>query len=220
MQSSILLLITIALSICSFLQSVDALNERTKSQDVCKNAKVLENGEQIRGGSCSVTVQGEIPNENSMVSTTIFFPPNGGVIQAKKTFTIVTKTINLNTGFFSDPAKEYYIFPQTLGKNGLIQGHSHVTVQKFENGQQILDPKKFAFFKGLNNNAKVNGELNLEVPGGLDVGSYRLCTMVSSFTHQPVLMPVAQRGAQDDCVRFKVANQGKKKRSLKKRYVN
>jgi transcription initiation factor TFIID subunit 15 len=39
--------------------------------------------------------------------------------------------------------------------------------------------------------------------------------MTSSSNHQPVLMPVAQRGAQDDCQKFSVGqgNGGNKKRT-------
>jgi hypothetical protein len=42
------------------------------------------------------------------------------------------------------------------------------------------------------------------VTGGLPAGNYRVCSMTSSSNHQPVLMPVAQRGAQDDCQKFTV----------------
>lgn len=44
--------------------------------------------------------------------------------------------------------------------------------------------------------------------GGLPAGNYRVCTMTSSSNHQPVLMPVAQRGAQDDCQKFVVGGTG------------
>lgn len=43
---------------------------------------------------------------------------------------------------------------------------------------------------------------------GLEKGFYRVCTMSSAANHQPVLMPVAQRGAQDDCQRFSVGKKG------------
>jgi len=37
--------------------------------------------------------------------------------------------------------------------------------------------------------------------------------MTAAANHQPVIMPVAQRGAQDDCVRFSVGmRQGGKAR--------
>lgn len=215
-MKSFLLLITIALSVVSFLQSVDAVDKNTKSKDVCKLSKLQpEDGTQIRDGSCSQTVQGEIPNVNNLVATMITFPQDGQTIQAGKTFTIRTKTVKLATGFFSDPAIQYNLLPQTLDNKGQIQGHSHVTVQK---AADVLDATKFVFFKGLNDPADRNGELTTVVDKGLPSGSYRLCTMVSSFTHQPVIMPIAQRGAQDDCVRFKVANGGKKKRGLKTRH--
>ncbi|RIA90200.1 hypothetical protein C1645_797090 [Glomus cerebriforme] len=139
-----------------------------------------------------------------MVSTVIRFPKNNDVLKENTPFTIRTKTINIVTGFFDDPLKQYYIFPQTLNSKGLIQGHSHVTVQKIQDENEPLDPEIFAFFKGLNDPADANGELTVLVDNGLPAGKYRLCTMVSSFAHQPVLMPVAQRGSQDDCVRFTV----------------
>jgi transcription initiation factor TFIID subunit 15 len=68
-----------------------------------------------------------------------------------------------------------------------------------------LDATTFAFFKGINNAGDGNGLLSATVPGGLAAGNYRVCTMGSSSNHQPVLMPVAQRGAQDDCQKFTIA---------------
>jgi len=183
---------------------VFALDASTKN-NVCKlSKKKLGDGTQNKQGSCVETFMGEIPDVNHMVSTLIRFPKNNEVIEANKNFTIVTETINLTTGFFDDPLKQYYIFPQTLDGQGFIQGHSHVTVQKLI-GNGVPDPRIFAFFKGLNDKAK-NGLLSTVVNKGLPAGKYRLCTMVSSFAHQPTLMPVAQRGAQDDCVRFTVKN--------------
>jgi len=187
---------------------VFALDASTKN-NVCKlSKKTLGDGTQNPKGSCVETFMGEIPDVNRMVSTLIRFPKNNEVIKENKKFTIVTETINLVTGFFDDPVKQYYIFPQTLDNQGLIQGHSHVTVQKLI-GNDVPDPRAFAFFKGLNDKAK-NGLLSTVVENGLPAGKYRLCTMVSSFAHQPTLMPVAQRGAQDDCVRFTVVkNKGR-----------
>jgi len=173
--------------------------------DVCKiSGKALGNGTQNRDGSCVETFMGEIPNVDHMVSTVLLFPKNNEVIKEKEPFTIRSKTINLKTGFFDDPVTQYYIFPQTLDDNGDIQGHSHVVIQKIEDPNEPPNPEIFAFFKGLNEAADANGELSTLVEKGLPAGDYRCCTMVSSFAHQPTLMPVAQRGAQDDCVRFTV----------------
>ncbi|CAG8833909.1 36870_t:CDS:1, partial [Racocetra persica] len=63
-------------------------------------------------------------------------------------------------------------------------------------------PTKHTVFKALNDKTK-NNELSVKVDG-LPRGFYRLCTMSSTHSHQPVIMPVAQRGSQDDCIRFKV----------------
>lgn len=203
--------IIITILVASMLADVFAVKVDTKSKDVCKKSGLdIANGDQNKEGSCSQTFMGEIPNIDRMISTLIRFPANNEVITENKPFTIRTETTNLNTGFFSDPAKTYYKFPQALDKSGRIQGHSHVTIQKL-NGRGVPDPRIFAFFKGLNEKAK-NGILTADVEKGLPAGNYRLCTMSSAFSHQPVLMPVAQRGAQDDCVRFKVI---KKKKTRK-----
>jgi hypothetical protein len=89
--------------------------------------------------------------------------------------------MNLRTGFFTDPATQYYIFPQTLDNEGFIQGHSHIVIQEVKNEDEPLDPKVFAFFKGLDDPINEQGELNTMVDNGLPVGKYSVCTLVSSF---------------------------------------
>ncbi|PKK66469.1 hypothetical protein RhiirC2_627714, partial [Rhizophagus irregularis] len=167
--------------------------------NICKNSKLDKgDGTQNPDGYCVETVMGEIPSVDNMISTLIIKPADGSTIEAKKKFRIDTITDNLISGFFSDPVKEYYVKPQQL-KNGKILGHSHIIVQKLDdNRRKPLNPKVFAFFKGLDQPAK-NGILGVDVNDGLPAGDYRICTIVSSFTHQPVIMPIAQRGAQDDC---------------------
>ncbi|CAB4486041.1 hypothetical protein RhiirA1_411754 [Rhizophagus irregularis] len=199
LRKSLIISAILAAYIFAVVFSVDS-NTGNNVCDISK--KDLFNGTQNPNGECVTTVMGEIPSKKQMVSTVIRFPKNNDKIPANTAFTIRTKTINLITGFFDDPVKQYYIFPQTLDNDGFIQGHSHVTVQKIDNPDEPLNPEIFAFFKGLNDPADGNGELTALVEKGLPAGDYRLCTMVSSFAHQPVLMPVAQRGAQDDCVRF------------------
>lgn len=163
--------------------------------NVCNLSKIaLANGTQNFNGECAETFMGEIPNLNNMISTVILFPKDNDEIEENQSFLIRTKTIGLHTGFFSDPEQQYYLFPQTLDDQGLIQGHSHVVIQEIKNEEEPLDPKFFTFFKGLNDQIDSNGELNVLVENGLPAGKYRICTMVSSFAHQPTLMPIAQRG--------------------------
>jgi len=99
-----------------------------------------------------------------------------------------------------------YTAPQQV-KNGKIVGYIHVTVQDLGRSltsKKPLDPRKFAFFKGINDAGDGKGGLSATVTGGLPAGNYRACTLGSSSNHQPVLMPVAQRGAQGDCQKFVV----------------
>jgi len=173
-----------------------------KAVQFCKDSGLLRaNGTQIRSGFCSSTVQGEIPDVTKMTSTLITFPRNGGSVTAGKNFTVKVLVKNLATGFFSDPVNDYYDLPQQLNRNGIIEGHSHITIQKLD-GDKVPEATIFAFFKGLN--AKADGGLLTQVANIPIPGLYRICTMSSSFTHQGVIMPVAQRGAQDDCIRFNV----------------
>lgn len=70
----------------------------------------------------------------------------------------------------------------------------------------MSSPKADAFvaFQGINDRGNGNGLLSVTVTAGLPAGFYRVCTMNSASNHQPVLMPIAQRGAQDDCTKFTV----------------
>ncbi len=111
-----------------------------------------------------------------------------------------------------------------MDENGLIIGHSHVVIQKLADDdtsdEEISDPpsaQSFVFFKGLNQDDQaIPGRLSITVSDGIqETGIFRICTMTSSSGHQPVLMPVARRGSQDDCVRVKVIR-GKRNPKAKK----
>lgn len=150
---------------------------------------------------------GDIPSKANMVSSIITFPETGGDnVAADTTFDIKVQMQNLVAGSFTNAQETYYSAPQAL-QGGKIVGHTHVTVQDMGNSMnptQPLNPSTFAFFKGINDDGNGNGLLSATVTGGLPAGNYRVCTMSSSSNHQPVLMPVAQRGAQDDCTKFVV----------------
>ncbi|CAG8510097.1 38358_t:CDS:1 [Gigaspora margarita] len=204
-------------------QSVVDFTPAERDNNICKNNPDFgpTNGLQNRNGSCSDTVQGEIPDVDHMVSSLIVEPENGDTLEANKNFTVKISTINLVTGFFDDPATQYYTFPQVVDdKTGNIFGHSHVTIQLLKSFNVAPDPKIFAFFKGLND-PEVDGLFSQVIGSatnnGLPPGLYRICTMVASFAHQPTIMPVAQRGAQDDCIRIKVVDSKKKRNTLNKK---
>ncbi|KAG6549297.1 hypothetical protein Mapa_009283 [Marchantia paleacea] len=154
-------------------------------------------------GTCSKTQLGEIPSTEHMTSTLILKPQNGATLKAGESFEVVIKLIDLETGFFSDPDNEYYAFSQQLNNDGVIKGHSHIVIQKLRSKDSPPDATDFEFFKGLNQADGGDGKL-FQTVDGLSPGKYRLCTMASSFAHSSLIMPVAQRGPQDDCIRFNV----------------
>jgi len=132
------------------------------------------------------------------------FPTNDAEVPERQTFTVRTKTNNFQAGFFSNPDTQYNFFPQTINAAGEIQGHSHVTIQRLRNERDVPDARDPDFFDGIDFAADRNGELTAIVQGGLPAGRYRVCTLLSSFSHQAVIMPIARRGPQDDCVRFTI----------------
>jgi hypothetical protein len=155
---------------------------------------------------------GDIPAKTSMVSSIITFPLSGSAskLQSDTSFNITVQTQNLVAGSFTDADATYYAAPQALS-GGKVVGHTHVTVQDLGNSlnpTKALDATQFAFFKGINDAGNGQGLLTAVVTGGLPAGNYRVCTMASSSNHQPVLMPVAQRGTPDDCTKFTVGGTG------------
>ncbi|CAG8619790.1 6698_t:CDS:1 [Ambispora leptoticha] len=174
---------------------------------VCNVSKIKTkaNGTQLVNGgqSCSFTQLGEIPDVSQMVSSLIISPNNEDVIEVNTPFTVSVLSANLATGNFDNPKTEYYLFSQQLNKKGFIKGHSHITIQQLNSKASPPDARDFVFFKGLNQITK-NSTLSVLVPDGLPAGYYRICSMTASFAHQPLLMPVAQRGSQDDCIRITV----------------
>nr|EAQ71203.1 hypothetical protein MGCH7_ch7g610 [Pyricularia oryzae 70-15] len=163
--------------------------------------KTLTDGKQLRGGSCSPVIQGDIPAAAKMVSTVIINPKNGDKIPAQKSFNVQVKIANMKLGSFTNAQNTYYTAPQQL-EGGVVVGHTHVTIQDLGgtmNPTQPLNAEQFAFFKGINDAGDGNGGLQAPVDGGLPPGMYRLCSMCGASNHQPAIMPVAQRGAQDDC---------------------
>jgi len=106
--------------------------------------------------------------------------------------------------------ENYFAAPQQLNGQGQIIGHSHVVVETLTALDQTTptDPKKFAFFKGLNA-AAANGVLTADVTTGLPAGVYKLSSINTAANHQPVLVPIAQHGSLDDAVYFTVTADGK-----------
>lgn len=164
------------------------------------------------GGSCNPTPMGDLPSTDNMISTVITYPLPGDTVTADQDFTVSIQTHNLATGYFTNPLVTYYSAPQSLDESGRVRGHSHLVIQSLDCMRTTTPPPptEFVWFAGVNDKSE-DGALSAPVEGGLPAGAYRLCTLVAAANHQPVLMPVPQRGGQDDCVRFEVV-EGKEKR--------
>ncbi|KNE64738.1 hypothetical protein AMAG_10087 [Allomyces macrogynus ATCC 38327] len=181
----------------------DAANANGKLNNgaaFCKSAgfgNAIADGTQKRTVTCSQTVQGVIPAFDKMVSTIILTPASGTRVKRGQDIAVSVRTQNMQLGFFEDPASRYYLSPQTLNGQGVIEGHQHVALQRLGNGQAPPDPRseQLSFFKGLDQKSN-NNVLTVTIPGAnlTQAGTYRLCTITGTRSHQPVIMPVARRG--------------------------
>jgi len=172
----------------------------------CKTVnKPLTNGLQIPGGSCNTAPIGVIPSKENMPSSKFIFPPNFAALAKGQEFTVQLAISHLDTGWFTNPTYTYMSAPQEVNANGDVIGHSHIVIEKLTGFGQTtpMDPTKFAFFKGLNDPA-VNGVLSVNVTAGLPAGYYRISAIHTAMNHQPIALPVAQRGASGDMVYFSV----------------
>ncbi|KAH9265430.1 hypothetical protein BASA84_001703 [Batrachochytrium salamandrivorans] len=139
------------------------------------NAAPAQGAQFPKGQSCSSEIQGLIPGNDNMVSSLITVPEDGSKIDPAKDFTVTVLVIGLDSGFALDPDTQFLLAPQTLNpETGFIQGLVSLVIQQLGAGT-------------------INS-----------TGEFRICTMVSAASFQPVVMPVAQRGAQDDCIRVTI----------------
>ncbi|CAK7226317.1 hypothetical protein SEUCBS140593_006200 [Sporothrix eucalyptigena] len=172
----------------------------------------LTNGRQLSTSSCNGIPMGRLPAKTNLVSSIITSPTWSDSVPAHATFNVTIQTAHLRAGFLVNPLTNYYTAPQDLDENGDVKGHCHITIQvlpragssSHEGRGMVPDAAMFVFFKGVDDPVSADGQLQATVSGGLPAGAYRVCTMIAAQNHQPVAMPVAQRGAQDDCVRFHV----------------
>lgn len=165
------------------------------------------------GGSiCSSTQQGLLPDVKQMVSTMITSPASDENLDAQAGFTVRFTTSNLMSGFALNPETQFMLAPQTLAANGLIEGQQQLSIQALGFGKKAPSAKTTAFFQAVNTKSDADGNTNfsIDVPAGTitTTGLHRICTMAASSSGQPVVMPVAQRGAQDDCIRVTISGAG------------
>jgi hypothetical protein len=166
-------------------------------------------GQQQRNGQlCSSTQQGLIPDVNNMVSTLITDPAPSATVNGAQGFTVTFTTINLMAGVSVNLQNQYLLSPQTLAGNGKIEGFQQVTIQPLANQARAPQASVTSFYSAVTTASDGNGRttFTVNVPaGGVGTrGLHRICTMAAAAGGQPVVMPVAQRGAQDDCIRVTI----------------
>ncbi|KAJ7171751.1 hypothetical protein C8R43DRAFT_874726 [Mycena crocata] len=162
----------------------------------------ITNGLQTTTGSCNPIPIGQIPGTNAIPSAKFQSPTNGDTIAADKAFTITLAAKNIQLGTFTNAQKTYFANPQTLNGQGQIIGHTHVVIEAIDSlgSTKVTDPTKFFFFKGVDAPANGQGQVTVDVTTGVPAGTYRMGTIMSSATHQPVIVPIAQHGLCDDVV--------------------
>ncbi|KAJ7303547.1 hypothetical protein DFH08DRAFT_986416 [Mycena albidolilacea] len=167
----------------------------------------ITNGLQNTAGSCNPIVAGEIPAVTKMPSTKFQSPTNGATITASTSFTVSVGAKNMQLGIFTNAASTYYANPQVLNAAGLIQGHMHLVIEAIpsEDSTAVPDPQQFVFFQSVATPADDNGVVHVNVTGGVPAGSYRMSTVLTAATHQPVLVPVGMHGSLDDMIYFTAA---------------
>ncbi len=150
---------------------------------------------------------GKIPAKTNMISSVIISPDSTTVLQEGQDFNITVQCERSRCWLFHQ--RRRYLLRRPAGSQR--PGRCHWPHSRHRPGPgQLLnpstppDPTQFAFFKGINDAGNGKGLLSASVAGGLPAGNFRVCTLTSASNHQPVIMPVAQRGAQDDCQRFVV----------------
>ena len=150
---------------------------------------------------------GEIPTTGNMISAVFVEPKNGATLAPDEKFEVKIQVKNFAAGKFTDPQSTYYSAPQQLNKDGHVLGHTHVVIEPIDSltTTAVSDPRKFAFFKGVNDAQNGQGEVIVPVAAGLAAGVYKMSTINSASTHQPVIVPVAQHGSLDDTVYVGVA---------------
>lgn len=170
----------------------------------------LTNGKQIATGSCSQTPMGRIVSLDQSPRSKFVFPKNGDEsLVENQAFTVQMKILNLITGNFVNAQSNYYSAPQQVNDQGILIGHSHVTIQAIPDLQttEPVDPTRFSFFKGFNDAAQ-NDILTATVTNGLPAGVYRMCSINTAANHQVALVSNAQHGALEDCSYFTVKAAG------------
>ncbi|EGG05646.1 uncharacterized protein MELLADRAFT_124060 [Melampsora larici-populina 98AG31] len=179
------------------------INFCISTQGRAHNAVILNGAQSKNGPACNGIPMGMIPGQDNLPHCRFESPKNMDKLPPGKTFKVTLVIKNLITGSFTNPEKTFYSAPTQLDPKTLfVVGHTHIVISQVQSlsSNEILDPFKFKFFKGVDGAADKDGKVSLEVKDGLPAGIYRITSLNSASNHQPIAAPLAQRGSYDDAI--------------------
>ena len=143
---------------------------------------------------------GVLAPSTNMPSSKFVKPKNLDAIKPHTTFEIKMAIRHLDVGHFTNAETTFHGAPQRLNAGNDIIGHAHFVIESLSSVSSTdpSDPSKFVFFKGADNKADREGNVSVNVTGGLPVGTYKLSSINTSANHAPVMVAIAQHGTLDD----------------------
>jgi hypothetical protein len=142
---------------------------------------------------------GHLPSKDKMPSTKFTQPRNGDVFTEDTPLVVTIASKNFKTGVFANETSKFLAAPQQLDPtDGTILGHYHIVIEALTSFGQTssTDPRTFAFSKELPEDLVST----TPITQGLAPGFYRITATAHAANHQPVLVPVVQRGLLNDVV--------------------
>ncbi|KAF5331476.1 hypothetical protein D9758_015497 [Tetrapyrgos nigripes] len=169
----------------------------------------LTNGQPSSNSSCNPTPMGLLIPPPTIPSLKFQFPQHTGQVPSNSIFTVRLKVSNLQTGVMTNFQKTFLSAPQQINKDGHVLGHVHMVIEQLSDMTQDepTDPKQFAFFAELEEEADDDGVLTKDVPG-LPDGVYRLSANAVAANHQPILSSIGLHGSSNDMIYFIVGKGG------------
>ncbi|KAK7038283.1 hypothetical protein R3P38DRAFT_541993 [Favolaschia claudopus] len=194
----------------SVVQNTPSLTSPNNFINFCATVSVpITNGQQLVGGSCNPAPMGLIPSSENMPSVLISRLFKDSTIQANTTFPVDLSVRNFQGGFFASFSGSFQAAPQTLDGTGNIIGNFHIVIDELDALDSTVptDSQKFVFFNVIQD-AVSDGEISTNVTNGLPEGYYRMTVTPRAANHQPVLVPLVQRGSVNDVAYFTVTASG------------
>ncbi|EAU90561.2 hypothetical protein CC1G_00945 [Coprinopsis cinerea okayama7 len=187
---------------------IPSLTSRNNFINFCasRNNGALTNGSpNSRDSVCNPCPIGLLPAAADMPSVKITEPLPLAVLDPNQEFTIALRSRNFAFGSATNPSASFMTAPQQLSSEGVIIGHMHLVIESLDSFDQTTppDPQQFSYFTEVVDDDQAP---RVVIPPILGVGLYRATVSLHAISHQPITLPVLQRGATSDAVYFSIGN--------------